>query len=73
MMLRTINVVLVTKDADGHARAGNLRQLNGPAETLITLGIVAAVTSIILPILGAVISMDRPRKCMLIVWESAFR
>jgi len=40
MMLSAIDVVLVSENADGHARAGNLRQLDGSAETLVTLGIV---------------------------------
>jgi hypothetical protein len=39
-MLRTIDVMLVTEDADGHARAGHGGELDGAAETLVTLGIV---------------------------------
>jgi hypothetical protein len=44
MMLSAIDVVLVSKNADGHARAGDLRQLDGSAETLVTLGIVTSTT-----------------------------
>jgi hypothetical protein len=41
MVLSAIDVVLVSKDTDSHARAGYLGQLYGSAETLITLRIVA--------------------------------
>jgi hypothetical protein len=40
MMLRTIDVMLITKDADGHARAGDVGKLDSARETLVTLGIV---------------------------------
>lgn len=39
-VLGTVNVVLVTKDADGHAGARNLRELDGARETLVTHGII---------------------------------
>ena len=40
MMLRTINVVLVTENADAHARAWDIWQLDGTRETLVTLWVV---------------------------------
>ena len=39
-MLGTIDVVLVTENADGHVRAGNSGQLDGARETLVTLGVI---------------------------------
>jgi hypothetical protein len=39
-MLGTIDIVLVTKHTDGHAWTGNLGQLDGTRETLITLGVI---------------------------------
>jgi hypothetical protein len=40
VVLGAINVVLVTKDADGHAWAWDLWELDGSGETLVTLGII---------------------------------
>ena len=40
MVLGTVNVVLVTENADGHARTRDGSQLDGSAETLVTLGVV---------------------------------
>jgi len=40
VMLGAINIVLVTKNADGHAWAGDLGQLDGAGETLVTLGVI---------------------------------
>ena len=40
MMLRTIDVVLVTQDAEGHARTWDGGKLDSAAETLVTLGVV---------------------------------
>ena len=39
-MLGAIDIVLVTEDADAHARARDIWQLDGARETLVTLGIV---------------------------------
>lgn len=39
-MLGTVDVVLVTENADGHVRAGNSGQLDGARETLVTLGVI---------------------------------
>lgn len=39
-VLRTVNVVLVTENADAHVRAGNLGELDGAGETLVTLRVV---------------------------------
>lgn len=39
-VLGTINVVLVTEDADGHAGAGDRGELDGARETLVTLGVI---------------------------------
>jgi hypothetical protein len=39
-MLSTIDIVLITKDADGHARARDIWKLDGARETLVTLRIV---------------------------------
>ena len=39
-VLGTVNVVLVTEDADAHVGAGNRRQADGAAETLVTLGVI---------------------------------
>jgi hypothetical protein len=43
----SINIELVTQDADGHVWAGNVRQFDGTAETFVTLGITAATLSVI--------------------------
>lgn len=40
MVLGTIDIVLVTENANGHARTGDGRQLDGSRETLVTLGVV---------------------------------
>ena len=40
MVLRAIDIVLVTEDADGHAGAGDGGKLDGARETLVTLGII---------------------------------
>lgn len=40
MVLSTIDIVLVTQDTDGHARAGNRREFDGTGETLVTLWVV---------------------------------
>lgn len=39
-VLGTVEIMLVTENADGHVGAGNGGQLDGAGETLITLGIV---------------------------------
>jgi len=39
-MLSTIDIVLVTKDANGQVWAGYVRELDSSGETLVTLGIV---------------------------------
>jgi hypothetical protein len=39
-MLSTIDVVLITEDADGHAWTRDLGELDGSRETLVTLGII---------------------------------
>jgi len=39
-MLSSIDIMLVTENADGHSRAGDLGKLDRAGETLITLGIV---------------------------------
>lgn len=39
-VLRTVDVVLVTENADGHVRAGDLGELDGAGETLVTLRVV---------------------------------
>lgn len=40
MMLGSVDVVLVTQDADGHARTRDTGKLDGARETLVTLGII---------------------------------
>jgi len=40
MVLSTINIVLITEDADGHSRAGNLWQFDRARETLVSLRII---------------------------------
>lgn len=40
VVLRAIDVVLVTEDADGHAGPGNGGQLDGAGETLVSLGVL---------------------------------
>lgn len=39
-VLRAIDIVLVTEDADGHVWARDLRQLDGAGETLVTLRVI---------------------------------
>lgn len=39
-MLGTVQIVLVTQDADGHVGARDGGQLDGTRETLVTLGII---------------------------------
>lgn len=39
-MLGTVDIVLVTQDADGHVGAGHGGQLDGARETLITLRVI---------------------------------
>jgi hypothetical protein len=39
-VLGTIDIVLVTENAEGHAGAGDDGQLDGSGETLVTLGII---------------------------------
>jgi len=39
-VLGTINIMLVTENADAHTRAGNNGQTDGSRETLVTLGII---------------------------------
>lgn len=39
-VLGTIEIVLVTEDADGHVGAGDGRQADGAGETLVTLGVI---------------------------------
>jgi hypothetical protein len=39
-VLGTIDIVLVTENANGHVRAGNSGQLDGARETLVTLGVI---------------------------------
>ena len=45
-LLSTINIVLVGKNANGHARAGNSWKFNGSRETLVTLGVVVLETNL---------------------------
>jgi hypothetical protein len=45
-MLRSVDVVLVTEDADLHVRSGNRRQLDSARETLVTLGIIVLETNL---------------------------
>jgi len=40
VVLGTIDIVLVTEDADGHVRARDARELDGAAETLVTLRVI---------------------------------
>ena len=39
-VLGTIDIVLVTENADGHARTGDGGQLDGSGETLVALGVI---------------------------------
>lgn len=39
-VLGTVDIVLVTQDADGHVGARNAGQLDGAGETLVTLGVI---------------------------------
>jgi hypothetical protein len=60
MVLGTVNVVLVTKNAKAHARTGKGGELDGSRETLVTLGVVVLETDLELdgleevPLLGLV-------------------
>ena len=45
-LLGAINIVLVGKNANGHARAGNSWKFNGSRETLVTLGVVVLETNL---------------------------
>ena len=45
-LLSTINIILVGKNANGHARAGNSWKFNGSRETLVTLGVVVLETNL---------------------------
>ncbi len=45
-VLGTIEIVLVTEDADGHVGAGDGGQLDGAGETLVTLGVVVLETDL---------------------------
>jgi hypothetical protein len=40
MMLRTIDIVLITQNADRHAWAGDSRKLDSARETLVTLRVI---------------------------------
>lgn len=40
MVLASIDIVLITKNADGHSRSGDLWQLDSTRETLVTLRVV---------------------------------
>jgi hypothetical protein len=40
MVLGTIDIVLVTEDADAHAGAWDRGKLDGSGETLVTLGVI---------------------------------
>jgi hypothetical protein len=40
VVLSTIDVVLVTEDADGHAWTWDLGELDSSGETLVTLGVI---------------------------------
>jgi hypothetical protein len=57
VVLSAIDIVLVTEDADGHARAGDGREADGSRETLVTLGIV---------VLQADLEFDRLQKVALL-------
>jgi len=39
-VLGTVDIVLVTENADAHVRAGNSGQADGARETLVTLGVI---------------------------------
>jgi len=45
-LLSTIDIGSICENADGHARAGNIGQLDGARETLISLGIVVLETNL---------------------------
>lgn len=45
-MLRTIDIVLVTQDADAHVGAGDGGELDSAGETLVTLGVVVLETDL---------------------------
>ena len=45
-VLGTIEIVLVTQDADAHVRAGDGRQLDGAGETLVTLRVIVLETDL---------------------------
>jgi hypothetical protein len=46
VVLGTVEIVLVTKNTDGHVGAGNGGQLDGARETLVTLGVVVLQTDL---------------------------
>lgn len=43
-VLGTVDIVLVTENADGHVGAGHDRQLHGARETLVTLGVIVLLS-----------------------------
>ena len=45
-LLSTIDIVGIGKNADGHARTGDVGELNSARETLVTLGIVVLETNL---------------------------
>ena len=45
-MLSTINIGSIGKNADGHARAGDVGQLDGSGETLVPLRVVVLETDL---------------------------
>lgn len=59
-VLGTVEIVLVTKNADGHVGAGDGRQANGTRETLVTLGVV---------VLQADLELDGLQKVSLLLIE----
>lgn len=63
-MLGTIDIVLVTQDADGHVGAGHGGQLDSAGETLVTLGIV---------VLQADLELDSLEEVSLLGLQGCFR
>ena len=55
-MLSTINIGSIGKNADGHARAGDVGQLDGSGETLVPLRVVVLETDLELDSLDEVAS-----------------
>lgn len=45
-MLGTVDIVLVTQDADGHVGSGHGGQLDGARETLVTLRVIVLETDL---------------------------